>query len=235
MTLPSRQKRNRKKLELATRRGEIQRLMLTQPQLTGEQIGELLGIHKSTVSREYASILAEWRERCMADTSEIVARELAKLELIEKTAWEDYHHSRLDRERRESELSGDAKDSGKKVKLVREGRIADTKFLAIVLDCMERRAKLLGLDAPDRSEVAAIVATGQQVRIVEDDDWYGNASRLLPDHSTPEADAASTEHPPQCIEVQSCSVRSEVGQNSDGPASDDPGPRQPPGPVPGSD
>lgn len=88
---------------------------------TQEEIAERLGVSQGTVSLDLKAVRNEWAERRDEHYTEWVAEELAKLDALEKT-W-------LPRA-----LSRDA----------------DEKALTKVLQIMERRARMLGLDQPEK-------------------------------------------------------------------------------------
>lgn len=85
------------------------------------------------------------RESGMVDT--LVAKESAKLDLMEKEAWFDYFKSR---ERRVTTKTVDGAVS----ETVRDS-VGNPKFLAVLLQIMERRAKLLGVDSPVQVDIMA--------------------------------------------------------------------------------
>jgi len=84
-------------------------------------IAQQLDVNPATISRDVAFIEAEWMVRSLVALDMRKARELAELDEIELDAATGYSISK------------------------------NTRFLAIRLQCKERRARLLGLDAPARS------------------------------------------------------------------------------------
>lgn len=85
------------------------------------------------------------RESGMVDT--LVAKESAKLDLLEKEAWFDYLKSR---EKRVTVKTVDGQVS----ETVRDS-VGNPKFLDVLLRIMERRAKLLGVDSPVQVDITA--------------------------------------------------------------------------------
>lgn len=88
---------------------------------TQKEIADRLGVTQPTISTDLKAVRDEWAERRDEHYTEWVAEELAKLDALEKT-W-------LPRA-----LSRDA----------------DDKALTKVLQIMERRARMLGLDQPEK-------------------------------------------------------------------------------------
>ena len=85
------------------------------------------------------------RESGMVDT--LVAKESAKLDLMEKEAWFDYFKSR--------EKRVTTKKAGGEVSETVRDSVGNPKFLAVLLQIMERRAKLLGVDSPVQVDITA--------------------------------------------------------------------------------
>lgn len=175
----------RNKAQRFEARDQIARLRLQG--VTLRQISLKVGISLATVKRELVKMEEQWRADAAGAIETAKARELAKLEQIERVAWAEWERSCEDyvKEKAEritftmKEATADlqraidsapasiAPDAGNTFetapKLVtREtgGRIGDPKLLQIALAAHERRCKLLGLDAP--SKVAPTDPTGQK-------------------------------------------------------------------------
>lgn len=69
-------------LEVLKRRNKVASLYLARA--TQEQIGEALKVNQSTVSRDIKWLEARWREQAFRDINDIVARELADLDDMER-------------------------------------------------------------------------------------------------------------------------------------------------------
>jgi len=92
-------------------------------------IGEELGTSQSTVSRDLAALEAQWRAESIADIGQMKAIELARIGHIEATYWEAWLASVAD---------------------------PDPRYLSGVAGCIDRRIKLLGLDAPTRARAVVL-------------------------------------------------------------------------------
>lgn len=129
---------------------------------TFREIATACGISVTVAYDNYKVVEDRWRKSAMASMNDIKARELAKLDLIEQEAWQGYSRSREDKVEINQQFmhEGDARlQTGTRAKRV--GQVGDAKWLAIVLDCMDRRAKLLGLTrdevvGPVRGAVATV-------------------------------------------------------------------------------
>jgi hypothetical protein len=120
------------------------------------EIGERLGISQPTVSRDLKVIQTEWRERNLEDIGELKRVELEKIDHLEQTYWDAWQRSIEDAEtiRQEGEAGAAGGSNVKPKKIVRtaKGQIGDPRFLAGVQWCINKRADILGIDAPKKVE-----------------------------------------------------------------------------------
>ena len=114
-------------------------------------------VTRQTISKDLAAVRAEWRAGRLRDADDWLTLELAKIDHLERTLWRAWYHSGggdavvpVDGNSDASVASGQAG--------ARSTRTGDPRFLASILRCLERRARLLGLDAP--REAVVEVATG---------------------------------------------------------------------------
>jgi len=91
---------------------------------TYNEIMAKVSISRTQLKRDLNKIRERWRERQTDNMDVVVGRELEKLDLIERKAFEAYEKS-------ESSSSP-----------------GDPQYLMLVLKCMERRARLLGIERP---------------------------------------------------------------------------------------
>lgn len=70
-----------KQSALAVRRSRVAELYLAHS--TQQQIAQELGVNQSTISRDLVWLRAEWRRIALDDIADIVARELAELDIME--------------------------------------------------------------------------------------------------------------------------------------------------------
>jgi hypothetical protein len=122
------------------------------------EIANKLGLDQSTVSRELKRLQTEWKERAAQNMNEAKTLELARIDALEReamAAWEKSKGSHREQLTRSRGLL-DGKD--KKVKTVNAADMqirqweseGDPRYLAVALQCIERRCKILGVDAPRR-------------------------------------------------------------------------------------
>lgn len=123
------------------------------------QIATETGLSLATVKRELRILQAEWQEAAREDIAAVKARELQKLDHLEAEALAEWERSKADAVKRVVETGG---REGKKSKLERAGQCGDPRYLNVLLGIHERRAKLLGTEAP--TKVAATNPDGTEER-----------------------------------------------------------------------
>jgi hypothetical protein len=135
------------------------------------EIAAELGVSQGQVSYDEAIIKKRWRESSIVDWDEARGRELAELDILRREYREDldrylaaWEASKLERTRTRKETDGTKDRDGnlitKKATIETEKRDGNPAFLDGMIKCKqelvrlhERRCKLLGLDAPTKSEV----------------------------------------------------------------------------------
>ena len=118
-----------KKLSLSLRRRKVARMYLFRQ--TEEEIAEKLGVDRSTINRDIKHLNDEWAKTSNLDLKKIMMRELAELDDMEGHC---RHHL--------------GNDEGQPTFL------ANSKWMSVLLHIKERRARMLGLDAPAQHELA---------------------------------------------------------------------------------
>lgn len=117
------------------------------------------------VNYDRHKIEALWKAEMMADIDGLKRRELQELAVAESEAWAAWEKSKLDAERTTQEMieGGGAAGGRKKASKTKEGQCGDVSYLRVLLDIQVRRAKLLGLDAPEKSELSGPGGSPMQV------------------------------------------------------------------------
>lgn len=111
----------------------------------------------STVKSDVDTLLQEWKENRLDDTEKKITSELARIDLVIREAWEMWEKSKQDFEKKKGRQKGvpifDKQGVQIKVKTTfqemqnEEYRAkGDARYLDIIIRCIERRCKLLGLD-----------------------------------------------------------------------------------------
>lgn len=110
-----------------------------------------------TVKSDVDTLLMEWQENRLEDTGKKITSELARIDLVIREAWEMWEKSKVDYEKKKGKQKGrpifDEQDVQIGVKTTfqemqnEEYRAkGDARYLDIIIRCIERRCKLLGLD-----------------------------------------------------------------------------------------
>jgi predicted transcriptional regulator len=121
------------------------------------EIAEILGVSQQQVSYDLKEIQLTWQDMSVAQLTELKARELARIDNLERTYWQAWEKSQQPKETTSTAKEGEKVKVGKRS----EQRNGNPQFLQGVQWCIERRIKLLGLDAPVRSEVSSALAVTQ--------------------------------------------------------------------------
>lgn len=158
--MPNQTGRKRTKEQLARDRTEEARLWCQGRTL--RQIAEEITASRpyrigyTQVRNDMEAVLKEWRSERMDLMQDHVTAELARINHMEATAWAEWDRSRLDRQRKITKrTTGDA-GAKDEAGITTEGRLGDPRYLATVQWCIERRCRMLGLDAPEKHEHAVV-------------------------------------------------------------------------------
>ena len=148
-------KQDRQPAKVARDRALVARLYLAgryQADIAAE-----LGVSQSTVSRHLRDLQALWLKESVAAIDKKKALELAKLDVLELEFWDAWRRSQTKSEKstvvRRGAGVGQAETAPvDELRIVTERQVGDARFLAGVLDCIERRCSILGIDAPKKIE-----------------------------------------------------------------------------------
>jgi hypothetical protein len=113
-------------------------------------IAEEVGVSGATVSRDLKVLQSKWLASALVDFNEAKSQELAKIDRLEREYWHAWARSCENAEQMTQEGTP---DSVEKVKKTSKGQAGDPRFLQGVQWCIERRCKILGVDAPERHEI----------------------------------------------------------------------------------
>lgn len=119
--------KKRSKVQIEADRKETAALYLKGE--TQAAIGVRLGLSKQQIHYDLKRIRAAWLESSLQDFDAKRAKELAAIDHLEFVVWRDFDVSA-------------------------EAGPGDKRYLDVVLRCIDRRCKLLGLDAPAKQELS---------------------------------------------------------------------------------
>jgi DNA-binding CsgD family transcriptional regulator len=128
------------------------------------QIAAELGVDEKTV-RHYVKRIHAEAAKLTANLAEAKQRELLMLEEAEREAWEAWERSKQDAV---TETTRTLPEGDVQTEIRRQGQAGDSALLKRLIEISERRAKLLGMDAPTRSYQADV--TPEQLEQMSDDE-----------------------------------------------------------------
>lgn len=146
MAAPKTRKHERERIK-----AEIARLRIqgkSQP-----EIGRILGgMTRQAISYHWRKIEDEWKRSSQADIALYKGKQLDEITILREEAWAAWKRSQEDAEMQMSKMKqGAGSGPQQESQLRKEGQVGDPRFLQVVEWCNEREAKLLGLDAPQKT------------------------------------------------------------------------------------
>jgi len=158
--------RDRRRIAKMYLRGELQ-----------ADIAKDTGLTESMVSRDLKALQDEWRASSLIDIDEAKAKELARIDELERTYWQAWARSQEDAEIERTKVTDGLKE-GKRYEAGKEtkGQVGDPRFLQGVQWCIERRCKVIGIDAPTKQEIRLPDGVEQRVIFEEKANWRGGNS-----------------------------------------------------------
>lgn len=122
---------------------------------TQVEIAERIKRDQSTVSRDIKALQKQWLQDSMVDFNEARAKELAKIDALEMEYWKAWQASQQDAETIVEEASELKDGTRAKVSTKTVGQTGDPRYLQGVQWCIDKRAEILGLDAPERFDITS--------------------------------------------------------------------------------
>ena len=112
-----------------------------------------LGVTQGTVSNDLKALYKRWQASALVDIDEAKSRELARIDELERTYWTEWEASKQDRTATTTKavMLGESEDTKRKEATVRkEQHLGDPRYLAGVQWCINKRAEIIGLNAPTK-------------------------------------------------------------------------------------
>ena len=136
------------------------RLEIARRYLEGQfqiEIAQALGTTQEMVCYDLKAVQRQWQENYAHRLDELKAKELAKIDNLEKNYWEAWQQSLKPTQITSSGKKGSTVSVNKRT----EQRNGNPAFLQGVQWCVDRRIKLLGLDAPVKAELSGSMNINQ--------------------------------------------------------------------------
>jgi hypothetical protein len=171
-------------------------------------------LSQSQICRDLKEIKRRWQSAHRQELATLQAKEIARNEHIEQTAWAAWHKSCEPEETQSQEKStteGDAEDgciasnegqkSRLKASIRTKGRYGSQGFLKIIMECAKERRKLLGMDSvkvggsvPRILYIAPNVSVGGETKAA--------AQQLTKEQTIPDEKAPERQPPPKRLQFQ---------------------------------
>lgn len=134
---------------------EADRLEITKRYLAGQTQNEIalaLGMTQNMVCLDLKAVRQEWAREYASDINEAKCRELAKVDHLERTYWDAWERSCQPGETKTLQENA----GQKRAVIQQQKRDGNPVYLQGVMQCIERRCKILGVDAPEKSDTSNI-------------------------------------------------------------------------------
>lgn len=139
--------RQQQRQALADRRGQVASLYLRG--MYQAEIARRFGVDQKQISRDLAYIRKEWMAAAVGNFDARKSRELAKVDEVELAAWDGWRRSQETSKVTEASTT----DGNEHAKVIEKSQAGDARFLTVVLQCVERRCKILGIDAAPKQQL----------------------------------------------------------------------------------
>ena len=103
-----------------------------------------VGVSQQTISLDLKALQRDWLASALIDFDEAKSHELAKVDRLEREYWQAWGRSREDAETVRQEGKKEGVD---KIIKTAKGQAGDPRFLVGVQWCIDKRCKILGIDA----------------------------------------------------------------------------------------
>jgi len=116
-------------------------------------------LSRSQITLDIKELNRRWQKQCNEAVTAVKARQLAVIDEVERAAWEAFERSLQASQRTTQESEAEPVEGKpdlqkkKRARVQRENRDGDPRWLDIVMRCVERRCKIIGVDAPTRGAI----------------------------------------------------------------------------------
>jgi hypothetical protein len=120
---------------------------------TQNEIALELRVGQPCISKDLAFLRKEWLQSALMDFNEAKSRELARIDVLEREAWEVYEKSKEEKIKRlaETRTGGKYGDMSRTQKIAEETH-GDPRWLDKVQWCIEQRLRIFGIYDADKRE-----------------------------------------------------------------------------------
>lgn len=137
-----------------------------------QQIANAIGISRQQINVDLGKIRDEWRARYSEKVDEFKQEQLAKIDALEAKYWAAWEKSLGDKKINSVSTSqGLLNKPGLEKTATTESSYGESKYLDGILKCIDRRCKILGIDAPKNVEMTN--------RIEASEEWIKERSDIV--------------------------------------------------------
>jgi hypothetical protein len=120
------------------------------------EIGRQLGVTQQCIAKDVRALEKEWLASAVVDIDAAKAKELARIDRLERVAWRAWRRSCQQKEKASTRLERKLDEDAKRGKTVSskqtEARDGNSEYLKRVEWCISKRCELLKLNPPQRLE-----------------------------------------------------------------------------------
>lgn len=135
--------------------------------MTQAAIGKRIGVSQRQISSDLKLLQKRWQQSALVDIDAVKGKELAKIDALERTYWQAWRKSQKESQRTSTSKKGMGEDGEIVARVDKESQVGDPRYLQGVQWCIERRCKIVGIDAPARQQITG--AGGGPVEIKQAD------------------------------------------------------------------
>jgi hypothetical protein len=130
------------------------------------KIAGICRVTQSQVSYDLKRLSQQWIESSLMNIDQLKARELAKIDQAERSAWQGWEKSCQTRTKKRTATSDFEKGTRNESSVERIKAAGDPRYIEVVLRCIRQRSELLGLNAPSKSDINLYTLPESQLDLI---------------------------------------------------------------------
>jgi hypothetical protein len=120
--------------------------------MTQAAIGKRIGVSQRQISSDLKLLQKRWQQSALVDINAVKGKELAKIDALERTYWQAWRRSMKEAQRTSTSKKGTGDEGEIVARVDRASQVGDPRYLTGVQWCIERRCRIVGIDAPEKKE-----------------------------------------------------------------------------------
>ena len=135
--------------------------------ITQAEIGQRLGVSQPQISYDLRVLRNRWLQSSIVNINEAKARELARVDHLEREYWEAWERSIGKHQTKTVKARGTKESAESAEQTVKTEDInGDPRYLSGVQWCINKRCEVLGLDAPTKREITGRAGEAIEIKDV---------------------------------------------------------------------